>query len=76
MVKQFKPALFVSLLSTLAACTHQEMYDTLQHNARMECQKLPSKRDYDLCMQQQEQSFDDYSREREAYLKERKQDNK
>jgi len=55
--------LFSSLL--LAGCSQRQVYDSIQHNQQLECQKRPPAQ-YDECMAEVDTSYDDYQRERES----------
>lgn len=55
-------------LSLLSACTHQQMYEAVQHNRKQECLTLPPAQQ-NKCLNAYNQSYEDYNREREALIK-------
>ena len=56
-------------IAVLAACTNKQVYETIQSHERLECQKIVRQTEYQECMRQINQSYEDYEREREAVLK-------
>ncbi|SHF21212.1 hypothetical protein SAMN04487965_1642 [Microbulbifer donghaiensis] len=54
-------------VSLLAACSHQQVYDAVHQNRLQDCEKFsgPQYRD---CIQQYDQSYSDYQRERRELL--------
>ncbi len=61
-------ALLLGVL-VLAACTDRQLYQAIQNNRQLECQKLPGTQ-YEECMKQYSQSYESYRRDREALTKE------
>ena len=57
----------VMLLPALVACTHEQVYNNVQHNQQLECSKLPQVR-FEECMKNYDQSYEDYERERQAII--------
>tara|TARA_R110002049_G_scaffold23490_62_gene82891 strand:+ start:2138 stop:2344 length:207 start_codon:yes stop_codon:yes gene_type:complete len=57
----------VVLLAALVACTHEQVYNNVQHNQQLECSKLPQVR-FEECMKNYDQSYEDYERERQAII--------
>ena len=51
----------------IGACTTKQLYNELQHNQKLECEKLPPSQ-YDECMQEASDSYEEYKREREDIL--------
>lgn len=56
------------LLSALAACSNQQLYNNIQKNRQLECQKLPG-RQYDECMKQVSEPYEAYERDRQELIK-------
>lgn len=50
-----------------AACSNQELYETIQQNRQQECLKLPQSQVQE-CLREAEESFEDYQRAREEGL--------
>ena len=61
-------ALLVCVL-VLAACSNRQVYDAIQKNRQLECQKLPGSR-YEECMEQVSEPYDEYRRDRDELIKE------
>ena len=55
----------------LSACTQQQLYNSVKSNQRLKCEKEPPSK-YEECMQQTQDSYDEYKREREEILEEDK----
>ncbi|MCB1704257.1 MAG: hypothetical protein KDI17_05305 [Halioglobus sp.] len=51
----------------LLACTHEQVYNSVQQNQQLECSKLPQVQ-YEDCMKGVDQSYQDYERERQVIL--------
>lgn len=51
----------------LGACSNKAIYDNIQSNNRMDCEKLPLSQ-YDECIERAEKSYDEYERERKEAL--------
>ena len=60
----------VVLALLLAACTHEQVYNSVQQNQQLECSKLPQVR-YEECMKEFDESYKDYARERQELLEEK-----
>tara|TARA_B100000676_G_C18014049_1_gene808470 strand:- start:749 stop:946 length:198 start_codon:yes stop_codon:yes gene_type:complete len=58
-----KRLLLLSFVAPLAACSEKAVYDNLQHNNRLQCDKAPLS-EYDACMERASKSYEDYARER------------
>jgi hypothetical protein len=52
-------------LVLLQACTNREVYEALQNRQKVLCQEQP-KSEYGKCMQQADESYDAYKKNREA----------
>jgi len=52
-------------LLLLQACTNRQVYEAVQQNRQLECQRYPDTR-YEECMRQSETSYEDYEAERQA----------
>jgi len=57
-------AIFLPLV-LLQACTNREVYEALQNRQKVLCQEQP-KSEYEKCMQQEDESYDTYEKNREA----------
>ena len=64
------PQLLAGLLLVvgLAGCTQRQVYDAVQQNRQLECQKLPQGQ-YEKCMEQYSEPYDAYTRERKELEK-------
>ena len=51
------------------ACSQQQVYDAIQQNRQLECQKLPGTQ-YEECMKQYSEPYEEYERERQELLRE------
>lgn len=51
------------LLAVAPACTQRQVYEAVQQNRQLECQKLPQGQ-YEKCMEQYSEPYDTYARER------------
>jgi hypothetical protein len=58
-----KGLLLLSFAALLAACSERAVYDNLQHNNRLQCDKVPLS-EYDACVERASKPYDDYERER------------
>ena len=66
------PGRFVTLLVLAIACTgctNKQVYEIIQSNERLECQKIVRQIEYEECMRRFNQSYEDYQQEREQVLK-------
>lgn len=59
------------LTLVLPACTNRQVYEAIQQNQQLECQKLPGDQ-YDKCMEELSESYDTYQRERDELKKDGK----
>ncbi len=55
-------------LGLLQACSQQQVYDAVQQNRQLECQKLPDSQ-YEECMKQYSEPYKEYERERQELLR-------
>ena len=62
--------LAIAILATavLGACTNKQLYETIQSNERLECQKEVRTTEYEKCMEEVSQSYEVYQQEREKIL--------
>ncbi|MED5388622.1 MAG: hypothetical protein VX793_07195 [Pseudomonadota bacterium] len=60
-----KTLLLLSVVALLAACSEKAVYDNLQHNNRLQCDKVPLS-EYDACMERASKPYEDYERERQT----------
>ena len=60
-----KRVLVVGALFLLSGCASQDLYESIQASNRFECDKLPPSQ-YEACIAQTVQPYDDYDRERRA----------
>ena len=51
------------LISLLGACSNEAVYNNIQHNQRLECEKLPPSQ-YEECMAESGGSFEEYQQHR------------
>ena len=57
------------LLSSLYGCSNKEVYTAIQNNRQLECQKLPQVQ-YDECMSEYGQAYDEYEADRNKIISE------
>ncbi|MCP5123517.1 MAG: hypothetical protein H6984_13770 [Pseudomonadales bacterium] len=69
-VRQRRGTAVLLCVLALAACSQRQVYDTIQNNQQLECQKLPGTQ-YEECMKQVSEPYDDYKRERDELVKEK-----
>ncbi|MCB1701777.1 MAG: hypothetical protein H6985_12075 [Pseudomonadales bacterium] len=50
------------------ACSNEQVYNAIQQNRQLECQKLPGTQ-YEECMREFSQPYKDYKRERDELTK-------
>jgi len=65
------PVALVLCVLALPACSNRQVYDAIQKNRQLECQKLPGTQ-YDECMKQVSEPYDDYKRDRDELTKEQR----
>lgn len=58
------PTLLLAMLF-VQACTNRQVYQAVQHNRQLECQRYPDTR-YEECMRQSDTSYEEYEAERQA----------
>lgn len=58
------------LLAVLAACSNQQLYNGIQKNRQLECQKLPGSQ-YDKCMKEVSEPYEEYERDRQELIEAR-----
>jgi len=63
------PVALVLCVLALPACSNRQVYDAIQKNRQLECQKLPGTQ-YDECMKQVSEPYDTYKRDRDELTKE------
>ena len=51
----------------LSACTNQQLYNGIQQNQQLECQKLPGSQ-YEKCMQEVSEPYEAYQRDYEELV--------
>lgn len=66
---KYATVLIMSLGMSIAACSNRQVYDSVQANNRLECQKLPLSQQEE-CLQKANKSYDEYERERKELEKE------
>ena len=66
MIKNIAVAFFTL---TLAACSSRDIYNAVQHNNELKCNRLPQAQQED-CMHDGDQSYEEYERERKELLEE------
>lgn len=60
--------LFALSCMGMAACSNRSVYETIQANNRLDCQKVPVAQQED-CLRQADKSYEEYERERQELLK-------
>jgi len=65
------PVALVLCVLALPACSNRQVYDAIKKNRQLECQKLPGTQ-YDECMKQVSEPYDDYKRDRDELTKEQR----
>lgn len=63
-----KTILLLCMCFTASACSNKAVYQDLQRNKRNECMQAPQS-EYDRCMRDMEQSYEDYERQRQKALR-------
>lgn len=63
--------LLVFVLSAMAGCSTQGVYNDIQESNRQACQKVPPPQ-YDECIERSSKPYRDYERERDAVINESK----
>jgi hypothetical protein len=53
----------IALAATLTSCSSEQIYNAVQNNQKLECQKYPDVR-YEECMDRLNTSYDDYETDR------------
>ncbi len=66
-----RPVALALCALALTACSNRQVYDAIQQNRQLECQKLPGTQ-YDECMKQVSEPYDDYKRDRDELTKEQR----
>ncbi|RCU51903.1 hypothetical protein DU002_05420 [Corallincola holothuriorum] len=61
--------LIVSIVST--GCSQKQAYHGVRANQKSECQRIEDPDRYRDCMDEADQSYEDYQREREILIKEK-----
>ncbi len=61
----------ISLLLLVAACSNQQVYQTIQHDQLRDCEKQPPSV-YEECVKENSESYDDYERKRQEVLEQDK----
>ena len=70
MHKAYSVVLVLCVLA-LPACSNRQVYEAIQQNRQLECQKLPGAR-YEECMRQYSEPYDEYKRDRDELTKEQR----
>ena len=60
--------LLVVCATVVRACSNEQVYNAIQQNRQLECQKLPGTQ-YEECMREFSQPYKDYKRERDELTK-------
>ena len=63
-----KTIALVFVCLTISACSNKAVYQDLQRNKRNECMQVPQS-EYDRCMRNMEQSYEEYELQRQEALK-------
>lgn len=56
------------VIATGSGCSNKAVYQNLQLNKKQECRRLPVT-EYDDCMRDMEQSYEEYERQRKQTIK-------
>jgi hypothetical protein len=64
-----RPVALALCALVLPACSNRQVYDAIQQNRQLECQKLPGTQ-YEECMKQVSEPYDTYKRDRDELTKE------
>ncbi|WP_397472365.1 hypothetical protein [Rheinheimera sp.] len=62
-----KTVVLTLMLLFIASCSNKAAYQNLQQNKRNECMRAPAA-EYDKCMQNMAQSYEEYERQRQQAL--------
>jgi hypothetical protein len=65
-----RPLVIVLSLVLLHACSDRQVYDALQNRQKVLCQEAP-RSEYQKCMDEANESYDTYKKERESVEKSR-----
>ncbi len=71
LVHKAYPLVLVLCVLALPACSNRQVYEAIQQNRQLECQKLPGTR-YEECMRQYSEPYDEYKRDRDELTKEQR----
>jgi len=52
------------------ACSSRQVYDSIQHNQKLECQEVPHS-EYDDCMERTRESYEEYKEKRDTVIDEK-----
>lgn len=63
-------ATLIAVSALISSCSNRQIYDSVQNNRRMECDKMPDSAQRDACLEQYSESYDSYQRKREELLEE------
>ena len=61
------PTLLALCAST--GCSNRELYEAIQSNERLECQKMVRQIEYEECMRQVSESYEQYTQSRKEILR-------
>ena len=56
-----------ALLCLVAACSNEQVYESIQHNRQQHCQTLPEPQQQD-CLDAHDEVYDDYAEKRKELL--------
>ena len=62
-----RTSILVFALTATTACSHQQMYNALQHNQRLDCDKQPGDL-YQECLTSLEPDFAEYQRQQQQVM--------
>ena len=63
-MKMARHSLVLLSIVFIHACSSQHAYDMIQHNQRIQCQKVPHS-EYAECMERSRESYGEYTQKRE-----------
>lgn len=63
----YKRDIIFTVLILLSACSNRDIYEAVQHNQKLKCEKLPPAQ-YEECMEQAGESYESYERRRKQEI--------
>lgn len=69
-MKPLTLGILIAVSMCISACSNRQVYDAVQNNRRLECDKMPDSAAREECLKQYSESYDSYQRERDEMLEE------